>query len=199
MKYVKVSAKVERRIKTLMQSGKTGRGIAEKVEDTIENIKSGTILEYREPSGSFTKYGERRIKSCRKFDFACGYRLITLQKDATIIVSFLGTHDECQRWLDNNGSLKEISPGKGTLFSIPAKKTVVENRSRNHTGRHCHDEIFSKQLPNSQRRDSTTQISAETERFEIGGDEFLMNLSEQDLRSVFCGIVESVNKRRGET
>jgi hypothetical protein len=196
MKYVKVSAKVDRRMKTLMQSGKAGRMIAEKAADTIKNIKSGTILDYREPSGSFTKYGERRIKSCRKFDFACGYRLITLQRDSTIVVSFLGTHDECQRWLDNNGSLKEISPGKGTLFSIPDKKTAVEDRSKNHKEKYYRDKPFSEQLSNMQWCDSTTQISAETECSEIGCDEYLMNLSQQDLRSVFCGIVESVNKRR---
>jgi len=165
MKYIKISTKVDRRIKALMQSGKTGKVIAEKVADTIENIKSGTVLVYKEPIGSFTKYGERRIKNCRKFDFACGYRLITFQKNATIHISFLGTHDECQRWLANNSRLKEVSPGKGTRFSISEKETPVKNDSKEHTEKYYYDE-------------------------------FLMNLSEQDLRTVFCGIVESVNKRR---
>jgi hypothetical protein len=165
MKYVKISAKVDRRIKVLMQSGKTGKVIAEKVVNTIENIKSGTVLDYRISSGSFTKYGERRIKNCRKFDFACGYRLVTFQKDSTIHISFLGTHDECQRWLDNNSSLNESSPGKGTLFSISDEETASESRSEDHPEKYYYDEI-------------------------------LMNLSEQDLRNVFCGIVESAKKRR---
>ena len=164
MKYVKISAKVDRRIKTLMQSGKTGKVIAEKVSDTIENIKSGALPDYREASASFTKNGERRIKNCRKFDFSCGYRLVTIQKGSTLYITFFGTHDECQRWLENNSRLKEITPGKGALFSISNKKTTGESQSDDHTGKYYYDD-------------------------------FLMNLSEQDLRSVFCGIVESVNKR----
>lgn len=165
MKYVKISAKVDSRIKTLMKSGKTGKAIAEKVTNTIEKIKSGMVLGYKELSGSFTKNGEKRIKNCKKFDFSCGYRLITLQKGSTIFITFFGTHDECQRWLENNSRLKEITPGKGALFSISENKTTAESHSKVHTEKYYFDEI-------------------------------IKNLSEQDLREVFCGIVESVNKRR---
>ena len=92
MKYVKVSARVERRIKSLEQSDKAGKIIAKKAESIIEDIKSGATAEHREQKGMFTKYGEKRIKYCRKYDFGCGYRMITLQQDSTILVPFLGTH-----------------------------------------------------------------------------------------------------------
>jgi hypothetical protein len=100
MRYVKISAKVERRIEELRQSGKTGKSIAQKADAIIENLKSGALLDYTENTGSFTKYGEKSIKVCRKYYFGNVYSLINLQKEMMILVPFLGTHDECDRWLE---------------------------------------------------------------------------------------------------
>jgi hypothetical protein len=127
MKHVKISAKVERRIKSLEQSGKAGKVIAKKAERVIENIKSGCLSDHMEQKGMFTKYGEKRIKHCRKYDFGSGYRLITLQKGSTILVPFLGTHDECNRWLETNNKSKQIAAGNGTLVSVPCKSQEVED------------------------------------------------------------------------
>lgn len=165
MKYVNISTKVERRIEALKQSGKTGKVIAQKVRDTIENIKSGTIHYHTAPSGTFTKYGEKRIKNCRKFDFGCGYRMITLHKDLTVFIPFLGTHDECQRWLENNSKLKEITIENGAVYQISETEDINENPSEDY------DENTFDDLSH-------------------------MNLSEQDMRNVFCGIVEGAKKRQ---
>lgn len=49
-----------------------------------------------------TKYGEYRIRKCVKYDLGCGYRMITIWRNHDIFVSYVGTHDECDRWLENN-------------------------------------------------------------------------------------------------
>jgi hypothetical protein len=164
MKYIKVSARVERRIKSLEQSDKAGKIIAKKAESIIENIKSGDISDHWEQKGMFTKYGEKRIKNCRKYDFGCGYRLITLQKDSTILIPFLGTHDECHRWLETNNKSKHIATGNGTLVSVPYERQEEEDTP-------C-DEVP-----------------------ELCMDETPLDISEQDLRIVFRGLVDGAKKR----
>ena len=164
MRYVKISAKVERRIESLRQSGKTGRVIADKADTIIGSLKEGAFLDYMEPIGPCTKYGEKRMRGCRKYDFGCGYRLITLQKEDTILVPFLGTHDECHRWLETNNKSKQIAAGKGTFISVPCKNQELEA-------------IPDVEIP------------------ELCMDDARLDISEQDLRKVFRGLVEGAKKR----
>jgi hypothetical protein len=167
MRYVKISAKVERRIEELRQSGKTGKSIAQKADSIIENLKSGASLDYTENIGAFTKYGEKRLKGCRKYDFGNGYRLITLQKEMMVIVPFLGTHDECDRWLETNNRSKHIAEGKGTTVYVPDRIEQYEE-------------------------------SDMTPCYEVDDmcmDEIPLELDEQILRTIFCGIVNSAKKK----
>lgn len=168
MRYVKISAKVERRIEELRQSGKTGKSIAQKADSIIENLKSGAFLDYTENTGAFTKYGEKRIKGCRKYDFGNGYRLITLQKEMMILVPFLGTHDECDRWLETNNKSKHIAEGKGTMVSVP--ETAAKMMDADDDLCYEEDDLFT-------------------------DNEIPLDLDEQILRSVFCGIVNGAKKR----
>jgi len=118
MKYLYVSAKVKSRIETLKKTGKAGAALAQKTTRIIESLTSGAVRHHMDALGSYTKYGEKRIKNCRKYDLGCGYRLITLQRGGKVFIPFLGTHDECQRWLENNSRLKEVAAGKGKLLKI---------------------------------------------------------------------------------
>ncbi len=167
MRYVKISAKVERRIEELRQSGKTGKSIAQKADSIIESLKSGAFLDQNEYIGPVTKYGEKRLKGCRKYDFGNGYRLITLQKDMMILVPFLGTHDECDKWLETNNRSKHIAEGKGTLVSIAETAGQI--------------------------MDTDDDLSYETD--DMCMDEIPLDLDEQILRTVFCGIVSGAKKR----
>lgn len=169
MNLVKVSAKVERRIEDLKQSDKYGRLTAQKAGSIIEGLKSGFDAESREPVGTFTKYGEKRIKNCIKYDIGRGFRLITLMKDSMILVPFLGTHDECQRWLEKNTQTKEFAVGRGEVFNRAFFEKYIEE-------------------------DDSTDISGNTYE-----DEYSNNLSEQDLRIVFRGLIQAAEKKTGRT
>jgi hypothetical protein len=50
----------------------------------------------------FTRNGEYRIKNCRKVDLGCGYRIVCIQKDQRLVLLFIGTHDECFRWIERH-------------------------------------------------------------------------------------------------
>jgi hypothetical protein len=167
MRYVKVSTKVERRIEALRQSGKAGKAIAQKADSIIESLKSGAFLDHTEHIGPVTKYGEKRLKNCRKYDFGSGYRLITLQEGSSILIPFFGTHDECNRWLETNNKSKHIAEGKGTTVFIPDKmKQPVDINDAP-----CYEED------------------------DLCIDEGPLELDEQILRTVFCGIVNSAKKK----
>ena len=167
MKYVHVSAKVERRVENLRQSGKAGNVLARKVTNIISRLTSGAVPDHGETIVNYTKYGEKRIKNCRKYDLGCGYRLITLQRGEKFFIPFLGTHDECRRWLENNSRLKEFTVGKGKTVCISQRK----------------------QSPALPLDEDTASIQTNAD------DEAMLNLSDRDLRRVFCGLVEGDKKR----
>jgi hypothetical protein len=52
-----------------------------------------------------TKHGELRIKGCMKYDLGSGYRLVTLKYGCHIYLLYAGSHDECNRWIENNRDL----------------------------------------------------------------------------------------------
>lgn len=54
----------------------------------------------------YTRKGEYRIKDCRKIDLGCGYRLICIQKEERLALLYVGSHDECTRWLHRRRGLE---------------------------------------------------------------------------------------------
>jgi hypothetical protein len=167
MEYVHVSPRVHRRIERLKQADKAGKSLAQKASRIIEGIASGDIRHDMDAARIYTKFGEKRIKNCRKYDLGSGYRLIALQRRSDLFVSFLGTHDECQRWLERNSRLKEVFVGNGA--PVPISNKV---------------EPFA-----SPPNDLPVNLEEDDE------DAFLTQLTDSDLRCVFCGLVEAAKKR----
>lgn len=55
---------------------------------------------------NLTRHGENRIDHCVKYDISNdAHRLVTVQSDNYIYLLFVGSHDECDRWLDRNRGL----------------------------------------------------------------------------------------------
>jgi hypothetical protein len=165
MKLLFVSSKVENRIATLKKNGKSGKILAQKETGIIDSQGSGNIRNHMNRIEGYTKYGEKRIKHCRKYDLGCGYRLIMLQRGKTIFIPFLGSHDECQRWLENYSRLKAYHAGKGKTIHIEDQKASLKNS-----------------------RDRESKVVDE----DVDG--FLQDLTDKDLRTVFRGLVEGARK-----
>jgi len=51
---------------------------------------------------NLTKHGELRIDKCWKYDLGSHYRLICIRPEQDLIISYTGTHDDCDRWIENN-------------------------------------------------------------------------------------------------
>ncbi len=163
MKLLFISSKVERRIASLEKAGKPGRILAQKATGIIVSLASGDVRSHMDVVERYTKYGEKRIKNCHKYNLGRGYRLITLQRGKTIFIPFLGSHDESQRWLENNSRLKAFNAGKG-------KTIYIEDR---------------KSSPANLKGVDNTDMDIDGD-----GDVFLQKLTDKELRSVFNGLVE---------
>lgn len=165
MKSLFVSSKVESRIATLEKTGKSGKNLAQKATCIIARLASGDFRNPMDTVATYTKYGEKRTKNCRKYDLGCGYRLITMKRGETVFIPFLGSHDECQRWLENNSGFKTFRVGKGSTVHIedrtssPANLVDVENMD----------------------------VGADV-------DCLLENLTDKDLRTLFNGLVKGAGK-----
>lgn len=69
-----------------------------------------------------TKNGERRITKCEKYDLGSGYRLITLRDGASLYVTFIGTHDECDLWFKKRRALDHKDASISYVESISSQE-----------------------------------------------------------------------------
>ena len=155
-----LDSRIRKRLELLRRSGKKAALAAAKVEDIITRLQSGGDLPVQ--AGTVTKHGELRIKGVMKYDLGSGYRLVALQQDSRFFLLFVGSHDDCNRWIENN---RELS-----IDQIGQRCTAMPVQNR------C---LY-------------TDMAGRTEQFMI--DDFdndpLDRVSEQDLRKIFCGLVE---------
>lgn len=104
--------KFEEALESLRKEGGKGLFAVKKVEEIIKRLNSQGNRIHR--AGKLTKRGEHRIRYCRKYDLCSGYRLITIQNKNYLILAYIGSHDDCDRWLERNKRLKydvlEIEP-----------------------------------------------------------------------------------------
>lgn len=157
IKHVHLDPKINKGLELLRRSGKKAALAATKAEEIIFRLQYGRIIPDR--VGTMTKHGELRIKGVMKYDLGSGYRLITFKNGQRLFLLFVGSHDDCHRWIENNREL-----------------TVDQIRDR------CCELQACTMLPHQ------TELAAETVSEEDDFDP-LSNATERDLRQVFCGLV----------
>jgi hypothetical protein len=79
---------------------------AERAVAIIATLSSAPGLSER--VNRLTKFGERRIEGCQKYDLGSGYRLVYVKEAVHYVFLFVGTHDDCDRWLTNNKYLQDL-------------------------------------------------------------------------------------------
>uniref|UniRef100_A0A7C4RT08 Uncharacterized protein n=1 Tax=Desulfatirhabdium butyrativorans TaxID=340467 RepID=A0A7C4RT08_9BACT len=96
----------EKQLDALRKGNRKAQIAAREVDEIIARL----VQERRIPDclHETTKSGEQRLKNCLKYDLGCGYRLITLREEDCLHIAFIGTHDECDRWLVNKKRLQPI-------------------------------------------------------------------------------------------
>lgn len=92
--------KFDKQLNALKLGDRKAARAAETGERLVDALTRG--LPTTEGVAAPTRSGEWRVKGCRKYDLGSGYRLVTILRDRRLYVICIGTHDECDRWLETN-------------------------------------------------------------------------------------------------
>ena len=97
---IKQERNFDKRLDNMRRAGGHAALAARNADEIIASLANGCVN--LDAIGRQTKYGEARIKNCLKFNLGNGYRLVTVRKRTRVILLYIGTHDECDRWLEGN-------------------------------------------------------------------------------------------------
>jgi len=156
--YIHREASFRRSLGTLARGDKVASLAAYRAEEIIEKLASGDyqaieILSRR------TKHGELRIDGCRKYNLGGGYRLVCVKQEGSLAATYVGSHDDCNRWIENN---------RGFELELPS---------------------LSDSLRVSESRESSDSRDSESEICEPDYDDILMaKIDQKILRHIFCGL-----------
>jgi hypothetical protein len=154
-----LDSRIRKRLEFMRRSGKKAALAAGKVEEIIARLKTGEDLPAQ--AGSVTKHGELRIKGVMKYDLGSGYRLVAFKQGSRFFLLFVGSHDDCHRWIENNRELS-IDQVEQRCAALPVQ-----------TGGLYKDMV-----------NETVQFRLDDEVYDP-----LDRVSEQDLRRIFNGLV----------
>lgn len=154
-------AKLTKQLKAMLKGGANAAAAAGHAQRIIDQLVEEGI---RDPKlmGRLTRYGEARIKNCVKFDLVRAYRLVGVLLNDGIAFLYVGSHDECDRWIRNNAGLEPVLDKKRNIV-MEVKETAAEQ--------------------------TEAESEAEADEPEPDYDELLLkDLSEQDLMKIFSGL-----------
>ena len=158
LNYIHFHPRFEKRLYALKQSEKMAVAAAKKADDIINAIVTDVDAPLTS-RGKFARHGEARIKNCVKFDIGKGHRLVCVKEKEHLYLLFIGTHDDCAAWIENNRNFKP-DPKAGNFIT----RRVTEQKKRI-----------------SQRLNDTRN---ETDYEEL----ILAKVTEKDLQFVFRGL-----------
>ena len=101
MRYLHISRNIDRYIERLRMKGKQGALAASQYLHIIDCIRQA---EWRSDViyCKRTKNGEYRLKNCVKYDLGHGYRLVTVKDGHNLFITFIGSHDQTDRWIETH-------------------------------------------------------------------------------------------------
>lgn len=158
--YVHHDYRFEKYLNELRERGGTALSAVKKAEEIMEKI----LAKGRENSykvSKLTRKGELRIKSGIKYDLGNGYRLVCARRGPHLILLYIGTHDDCSRWLERN---------KGLKYEIE----LCGNNS-----------MATQEIVSADSKSTTTDPAEEYEK------QLLKRIDDKILRNIFCGLVNN--------
>jgi len=161
IRYVHQSPKFVKHLAALGNGGKKAAIIAQKAESILRLLLNQGYIR-PDQLGATNRYVDRRIKNCTKYDLGGGYRLITVKKSEHLFVLYIGIHDDCCRWIDNNKELELcLIKNRCTTYAV----TNAETRHKN-----------------------TSSVPAY--RQDDLKEDLPKGLDDKELRQIFCGITK---------
>jgi hypothetical protein len=162
IRYIHSNTRFEKMLNAMRTSEKMAVAAAKKAEEIIQNIRQNGDSPLSE-LGKFTRHGEFRIKNCIKYDIGKGYRFVCVKDDDSLYLLFVGTHDTCSAWVENN-------------------RNFIPDPNRTN--------ILTYTVEHSQEDDTTDGPEHNEPDYD---DLLLEKITDNDLKIVFNGLVNSVS------
>lgn len=127
-----VHNEIKKQIQRLYQQGGNFQKAAEKCKILLYDlsIKNTNPVEIISKI-PLTNHGESRIKHCIKYDLSGYCRLVTIQDNGWLVLLYCGTHDDVDKWLENNKGLQvAIKDADKGLFEIFKSEDISDVQSR---------------------------------------------------------------------
>lgn len=156
IKNLHLDPRIDKNLELMRRSGKKAALAAAKVDEIIGRLRSGGTLP--DQAGSTTKHGELRIKGVVKYDLGSGYRLVSYKRGNRLFLLYVGSHDDCHRWIENNRELT-VDQIQTRCARLPVGTTEID--------------VAPSQGPSLPAEDEFDPLASATER---------------DLRQVFGGL-----------
>ena len=101
MQYLHISRNIDKYIERLRMRGRQGTLAASQYLEIVECIRQAkwcsNVIHCKR-----TKNGEYRLKNCVKYDLGHGYRLVTVKDGHNLFITFIGSHDQTDRWIETH-------------------------------------------------------------------------------------------------
>lgn len=137
---------------------------AERAGGIIERLagRDGSLKEI----GKVTRNGEARIKKCVKFDLGGGYRLVCRKEGGRLVLVYAGTHDGCDRWINNNRVRQPVNAADTRQIAVsPGRLAIAESDGAD-----------------------VDAVGVDAEPLEDYDDILLGRVGERELRAIFAGL-----------
>jgi hypothetical protein len=157
--FIHREARFNRRLDILKRGDKKSSMAAERAQELIKKLFEGDLA-FLEETYNRTKHGELRIDKCRKYDLGSGFRLICVEQGGDLFITYVGAHDDCDRWIENN---RRFEPELSELSDEPFLAAEEE--------------------------DSNETCEMEYDEEDMDYDDILMKqIDDNLLREIFCGL-----------
>ena len=159
-----IHPRVEKNLEQMNALDNAPKIAAKRAEAIIDALKNGIIMAR---AGRLSKTKDARVKKLFKYDLGKGYRLISLKDKSSLYILFVGSHDQCDTWLDTN------SKGKPHQTEVPMVCYEIKQKKR--------------------RRSGPASLSFADPEEDLC--DRMPPVSQKDLREVFSGLVRRVQAR----
>ena len=159
LRQIHIHPKVEKTIERMQFQDNAPKYAAQRAKRIIDSLLEGEPIT---SVGRFSQIKETRVKNVFKYNLGKGYRLICIKEKDLFYILQIGTHDQCDRWLDQ-WSKKRPQHNMKNLNCYPVRP--VSKASTYH---------ISKTLAYDLKNDDS---------------DYLASVTQEDLRKVFAGLI----------
>jgi hypothetical protein len=118
IRFIHLERRFEKELEALWKRGEPGAVAAQKANELLAVLTKNGPPDLKKV-WKLTGWGEKRIEGCLKYDLGDGFRAICFRRGETFFISYIGDHDECQKYLDHfSGRHNWVAKENGTTIPV---------------------------------------------------------------------------------